>query len=383
MYLHSIFRYDNLETHDKLIEKNMLLKGAAKEGFEYPFVDTNTYVGVEVEVEGILTQNNQVRLSDEVYLWRNVEDNSLRNNGREFVSVPVRGKHIKYALSRLHTILTRSKTCIGHSFTPRTSVHVHMNVRDFTTEELRNLIVIYSLVEPLLYSFADRERYNNIFCVPMKETDINVFRHKIFDTTQPIFNDFVTQITRHWSKYSSLNLLPISTYGTVEFRHMSGTCDVEKLCNWINIILCIKKYAKAVNFDELLLTINTLNSTSEYSGFLRAVFGDFAKLFDGIDINKIVDDTVSNVKLWTHHSEAMSVLQCLPKDKNSVLAMALTKIGCIRNKKGDDSNGEKIKASTVQNGVADRQVFEAWVANVQAREVRIHNVQVPPDPRGR
>lgn len=383
MTLTQIFKYDPLLTYDALIDRNMLLKGVSKDKLNYPFVDENTYVGIEVEVEGILTTNNQVKMAEKTYLWLNTEDNSLRNNGREFVSMPVRGGHIEYALSRLNTLLNKSKTCIGHSFTDRTSVHVHVNVRDLTTEELRNLIIVYAIVEPLLYEFGGMSRYNNIFCVPLKETDSDNFRDIIFDCDQSVFDNFISYPQRDWHKYYALNLLPVSSYGTVEFRHMVGNCDVEKLCSWINMLLCIKKYAKSVKFDDLLSIVETLNSTSEYSGFLNSVFGDVATVFYKSNFGSVLDEAVSTVKLWTHTKSALEVYKNTSViDKKGYLYSLLKAYSYFSEKKVTD-NDKKITTNPVQDGVNLDRLRQAANALAEARFQWVEDVQAQQIPRGR
>jgi hypothetical protein len=68
-----------------------------------------------------------------------------------------------------------------------------------------------------------------------------------------------------------LNLLPIIRQGTVEWRHMHGTNDMEKLKIWFNIIGSIMKFAKQVEFDDVVKTVKTLNDTSAYHQFFDSV----------------------------------------------------------------------------------------------------------------
>lgn len=43
------------------------------------------------------------------------------------------------------------------------------------------------------------------------------------------------------SKYAALNINPMRTLGTVEFRHMGGTTHMKEISDWINVILQLKK----------------------------------------------------------------------------------------------------------------------------------------------
>lgn len=64
---------------------------------KYPIVDKNTYVGIEIETENVSTFRH------ESPYWSMVEDGSLRNSGREFITPPIRAWRVERALSQLFT----------------------------------------------------------------------------------------------------------------------------------------------------------------------------------------------------------------------------------------------------------------------------------------
>ena len=130
----------------------------------------DVYFGIEVEIEqvpsldlvGVKTIND-----NRYHIWNNVEDGSLRNNGREFVSIPMLGSDAEYCLNLLKTHLEKNPRTMGYEFTSRTSVHVHVNAQDMTPAQVRTLLLAYIVVEPLLYKFCSGRRHKNIFCVPV------------------------------------------------------------------------------------------------------------------------------------------------------------------------------------------------------------------------
>lgn len=263
-------------------------------------VDMNTHIGIEVEVERIFREGRIGEFADDKNgimhtIWNNVSDGSLRNHGREFVSMPVKGREIGYALQLLNKTLHNDKQCIGHEFTDRTSVHVHMNVRDLTINQLSNLVMLYALVEPLLFSIESTNRDKSIFCVPWNESDVISQLYNLMDTTTPDGARLVS--LGNWYKYTGLNLKPVTAYGTVEFRHMKGTCDVGILTKWINIILSLKKYAVGVEFKVLKERLLNLNTTSEYNAIILDIFGK--ELYDNFqthDLQSLLETTSSNIK---------------------------------------------------------------------------------------
>ena len=93
-----------------------------------PLISKSYIFGIEIEVENVATM--VIDAYDRSY-WNVVEDHSLRNNGLEFVSIPLRGDQIERALTQFNKALPKE-----HDFSPRTSVHIHMNVRDLLISEI-------------------------------------------------------------------------------------------------------------------------------------------------------------------------------------------------------------------------------------------------------
>jgi len=272
-----IHRGRKVVSYESFIAKAKILRGFKP---EHKLIDNDTHVGIEVEVERIARRGGFGEIAEGVCVWNNVEDGSLRNDGREFVSVPLKGEDISFALSLLNEHFTKDKTCIAHEFTDRTSVHVHINVLDFTPEEYVNFILTYCLVEPLLYGYAGGDRAKNIFCVPVVESNLSGVLYEIVNEfVSGNYLNLFSQVN-NWQKYGGLNLKPTTSYGTIEFRHMSGTKDITRLTTWINLILSIKKYAKAHSLASLSETFINLNTTSEYLGTLNSIFGELMEALD-------------------------------------------------------------------------------------------------------
>ena len=116
--------------------------------------------GIEVEVENL----NETRLAIE-HSWQVGTDGSLRNTGREFILYPSKPKHIEEAINHLFNQLPPK----AH-FSPRTSIHVHLNCRDLTLKQIYNIVILYQCFEDLIYDFAGKERKKSIFCVPIGNT---------------------------------------------------------------------------------------------------------------------------------------------------------------------------------------------------------------------
>jgi len=249
-----------------------------------PVVNKQYIFGLELE-----TENVQPKYSTDVVKYENYckaeVDNSLRNHGIEFITVPLKAYQIEHALDQLHSIWNVSKL----EWSSRTSTHVHVNARDLDLNQILNFVLIYCAVEKLLFNWVGKDRDKNIFCIPLYKTRYN---HAIGNLSLDPVN-----VIHNWNKYTALNLLPLEQHGTLEFRHLYGTWDKKIIITWTNLISCIKKYAKNITTHNLKEEIFSLNTTSDYEGFVRNVFDKYAELILQPQLLPFMEDTVSFCKM--------------------------------------------------------------------------------------
>ena len=228
----------------------------------YRVVQPNYVFGIEVEVEKII--NNLLVPKHKSY-WNTVTDGSLRNHGVEFVSLPLKAFQVEKALKQVQYQLQNNTP----EFSERTSVHVHMNIRDLTLDQILALTLVYTCVEPLLFKWVGHNRNKNTFCIPLNNTNF-------YDLYKDITRN-PTNTPRMWMKYTAFNLIPISSKGTVEFRHMYGTLEIDKLITWINLLSYLKLYVKQHTLKEITGTIQFLNTNSFYTEFVSDIFKSYSK----------------------------------------------------------------------------------------------------------
>lgn len=263
-------------------------------------VDPSCWVGIEVEVENVPNQHHEP-----FTFWKKILDGSLRNDGYEYVSPPLRGKLIEAALKELEGHL---QTCNPHhEFTDRTSVHIHMNVRHLSPEQLVMFLITYIALEPLFFKYTEKIpnilREENNYCVPVNASKY----HLHIPTTLGKFlatghAEHIDYLVRGWRKYTAFNLRPVAEdvggrgpLGTVEFRHMGGNCDVTYIIGWINMIQSLRKYVKTHTMDEIKAVLFDLNSNSAYSVFLNECLGtDLQIPFE--DLMTLLEDSTTASK---------------------------------------------------------------------------------------
>lgn len=270
-----------------LYEKNHSLKNKP-----FEWTTMQGMVGIEIEVENITQQM--------IFLayWDAKSDGSLRNNGVELVSVPLQIKQVQLALEHVFDVLNQNNK---PDFSNRTSIHIHVNCRDLTQDQLYNFILLYAIFEKHFYNIVGNKRLNSIFCVPVFRT--NQLKH---------LNTVVYGLSPEWHKYCGLNLLPLyqnsvtQGYGTIEFRHLHGTSDQQEILEWINDILCLRKFACEVNKEELIQLIKEMNTTSSYLSLYSQVFAKGRKILTN---KKDFEECVSNIKRELFGDDYMNTLK--------------------------------------------------------------------------
>jgi len=220
---------------------------------------SGTRVGVEVEIENLPD-------APKVPGWRCIPDGSLRNNGVEYVfRGPLGGSAAVSRLSKLEEALEGQGT-----FGFRTSVHVNVDARDMPWSKVCDLVTLYAMVEPYLFSVCGQEREESIYSLSLYRGQNQISR--LLD----IFKDGPDRLRySSWEKYSAINLQSLVERGAIEFRGHEGTCDKARLVNWINHLLCLKQFVLDPN--KYISDIPTLLSTEGSKAMLKYVFGDLVR----------------------------------------------------------------------------------------------------------
>ena len=251
-----------------------------------PCADPALLMGLELEIEGIAADPSEFYVPG----MGGVADNSLRDNeygrGWEFITRPATFSVAAHTLSQF---FAKAKLSQERNYSERCSIHVHANVQDLTPEQLKSVCLLYQVFERLFYSYAGEDRDKNIFCVPWSETTLT---HTLIDTLL----DANLKGFRNWQKYTGLNLIPVQTQGTIEFRHLPGTCDLSRIFDWMNLIGSLFATARNTPFEEIKSFIVNVNTTSEYKHLVHRVFGEWARVLDMPYMDTQLEEGVLDVK---------------------------------------------------------------------------------------
>lgn len=225
-------------------------------------------IGIEIETEG--WRGNA--FNEISTLWTHKEDHSLRNNGREFVTIGngLIGKQIVDAVRMFCEWANKLQLSDGY---PRAGIHIHVDCTDMDVErkELQTFVGLYLLVEYALYEFAGPWRRHVGFCDALTESGVNVNALRTIWNNKDIKPGTFQNLVGNMDRYCGLNLAALHRYGTIEFRHLRTVYDPNIIINWINIILALKKAAQEWNPEQSVLAEF---SRSGATGFVQKFMGN-------------------------------------------------------------------------------------------------------------
>ena len=256
---------------------------------------TELLFGVEIEVEG----NNLPR---SIKGWEIVHEGSLRavngENGLEYIfSSP---SNLRASVSRIEAFDTAMKTDGANPvFSSRTSVHVHVDVRDFSIVQWFNYIVLWGVFEEALIDFCGEERKGNLFCLSMKDAEgINSVLRNVLITRRLSYNENAI-------RYAAVNIAATRKFGSLEFRCMRGTSEASIIIPWLEILASLREAATRYNSPEEILEHVIMNPTlfinecgishpdiirnfSDFERIMREAAYRLIFLFDGVDWSSFV-----------------------------------------------------------------------------------------------
>lgn len=202
----------------------------------------------------------------EVPGWNVTRDGSLRNNGLEYVLAgAVGGAALVRRLMALSHLMKEGNARREASW--RTSVHVHVDVRDLDGEQLRRLLAASIIFEDALFGLSGNRACNN-YC--LAERDVESASSEV---VMGEGNDVIRSIHGQGSKYRALNTLPIWAQGSLEYRHHEGIYEPMDVLPWVRVLLSLKNWA--VNNED---TTDALFArvSGDYPGLVNELFGESA-----------------------------------------------------------------------------------------------------------
>lgn len=261
--------------------------------------------GIELESHAPSFINFHTALATLPKFWGSTGDGTIRHEyGQEIKTNPMKGLEGEKTLISFLTTLTEK---LGWDVTPTCGTHCHIGVPEYknntkgSKRSLRNLIILYTVLDPVIRCLLPKERRQSHYCMPLGSSHVGIdkntnelhpFQKKTKDideinlcTTDPVALERMKNYSGKYQKYYGISFNPLRYKGTIEIRYHEGTLDPMRLIHWISlhtaiIDICmnnvideaeIMEFAKIMSINVLFeAMLNLLNkhldpSTVEYT----------------------------------------------------------------------------------------------------------------------
>lgn len=118
---------------------------------------------------------------------------------------------------------------VGSRVNDSCGFHVHVSAYNYTKDDMRRLLLVWTKIENVIYYLVSPSRRNNRFAKLLRK--------------DPEFSSWLmsSEIIHH-DRYKAVNLNAFNNYKTVEFRIHQGTTNPEKVIFWV--VFCLKLMEK-------------------------------------------------------------------------------------------------------------------------------------------
>jgi hypothetical protein len=259
-------------------------------GIDRRYFSDNLY-GVEIEVEGIRLPGPD----DMTELWRIERDSSLKTpEAWEYVlRAPLMLPGVEKAINQLKKLFEIRKGVIHDSV--RAGVHIHMNVQSWNIVQLMTFATCYYTIEDLLMKWCGPNREGNLFALRTKDAEYVLFR-LIEALEQRNLKSLKTDNIR----YASLNYCSLFKYGTIEFRGMRTSSNLDDVLLWNKIIDELR--TSSLNFSNPVEVLDMMSGDGEEQ-LLQTLLPTYHELFKSEGFEESVRNSARRVQLLVYGTD--------------------------------------------------------------------------------
>ena len=238
--------------------------------------------GVECEIEDVKAHPKEALA---LQLFKADKDGSLRGKadkdcGYEYISKPMPGPQLIEAFALLHQDLKFLEN--GDPFSHRTSTHVHVNCQSLETGHIISIMKLYALFEEFFFMMVKSNRRDNIHCVPLTETPLPA-----------MYGSTLEKLVVNWHKYTAFNMKPLRELGTIEFRHLHGTGDVQEFTQWLGVLERLWVLGQEVKISK-----NALGQPNVILGWFDQIFSPVPMIMKFRPcVHEIIGNNLIDIKL--------------------------------------------------------------------------------------
>jgi hypothetical protein len=163
-------------------------------------------------------------------------------------------------LDMLDSVLRRLSMADFHAYPLGAGVHVHVGLPDASTDELKFLMIAFSLIQKRVLRFFSASNFRMPFVDMLPQPILNRLVDPTSQSDLAALDSFFVWLRGNARKNVAVNVLPLITQETIEFRLFNSTLQprLVRFC-----VAFARRWLKAIREkDESLLTFLETASTS-------------------------------------------------------------------------------------------------------------------------
>ena len=226
--------------------------------------------GIELEISGLSQQETRSGL-----LNRNIKGFKVVNDDSHGVTAEIVSCPMAYGMDAMEQInkVSNALQDMGATIMSNCGFHVHISnaplmngvdANDWTRksiEHFENTGNYYSenlsdpmdavLIKDVMYRYTKMQNgYNGInSMLPRSRRDMTMARVLVLESIEAANTIRELQNATH-GKFSTINLQPWTTHGTIEFRQAAGTIEADKILHWIRFLLNLIDHSENYRIDQ-------------------------------------------------------------------------------------------------------------------------------------
>ena len=209
--------------------------------------------------------------AEKLSIWKVERDGSLRHrssgnrNTGEVVSPILEGKagfdQLENVVKAIHSV--------GATTNRSTGLHVHVEAADLTGEEVARVVEFYSNNQATIDNMVSLSRRNNSYCRKYSTYNLNAMKNAA-QTNKEALRGFA-------NKYTVVNISPLFSYGTIEFRQHQGSVNAKKISSWVKFVSGIINGAQMVTDLDTSVELTSMLDVMVEKNVLEAPVATYLK----------------------------------------------------------------------------------------------------------
>lgn len=140
-------------------------------------------------------------------------------------------------------------------------LHVHVDIQEFTLEQIRNLCKTFHSFEGALLQLQPNSRRRNSYCTRLDQFNTDWINNFDPDNLEQRYDRDGNFIYDH---SSGINFCRFSDRGTIEIRYGAGTIRGMKAIGWLRTLLMLVEISKSINSSVELSPTESIDDLKDF-----------------------------------------------------------------------------------------------------------------------